>query len=96
MASVANAPRSGPRELARAVESGRRVGGGVHDDLSDDAPARVPRLTACDEEPSERIREDDAVRLRAVGVEMPESLGDAAPGSDGSRQLERCPPGPAP
>jgi hypothetical protein len=32
----------------------------------------------------------------ADGVEMPQRLGDPAAGSDGSSQLERCPPGPAP
>jgi hypothetical protein len=55
----------------------------------------VARLTTCDEEPSERIREDDAVRLRAMGVEMAQGLGDPAARSDGSSQLQRCPPGPA-
>ena len=74
----------------------RRVGRGIHDDLPDDAPARMPRLTARDEEPGQRIREDDTVRLRAVGVEMPEGLGDAAAGSDGASQLKRCTPGPTP
>ena len=72
----------------------RSVGRGIHDDLPYDAPARMPRLTARDEEPGQRIREDDTVRLRAVGVEMPEGLGDTAAGSDGASQLERCPPGP--
>ena len=73
-----------------------RIGRGVHHDLADDPPARVARLAARDEESRQRVGEDDAVRLRAVGVEMAKSLGDPAAGSDGSSQLERCPPGPAP
>jgi hypothetical protein len=84
------------RDRAPGALLPRRVGRGVHDDLADDAPARVARLAARDEESRQRVGEDDAVRLRAVGVEMAKSLGDPAAGSDGSSQLERCPPGPAP
>src|SRR4051794_16466887 len=49
----------------------RRIGRGLHDDLADDSPARVARFAARNEKPSQRVREDRAVRLRAVGIEMP-------------------------
>jgi len=73
-----------------------RVRRGVHDDLAEDSPARVPRLAASHEEPSQRVRDDGTLGLRAVGVEMPEGLGNPAAGCDGLSELDCCALAPAP
>ena len=49
--------------------SPRRVGRGVHDDLPDDAPARMAGLAPGDEEAGQGVRDDGAVGLGTVGVE---------------------------
>jgi hypothetical protein len=84
------------RDRAPCALLPRSVGRGVHDDLADDAPAGVPGLAARDEESGQRVRDDGAVGLRAVCVEMPEGLGDTAAGGDGSGQLQCCALTPAP
>ena len=59
------------RDRAPGALLPRRVGRGVHDDLPDDAPARMAGLAPGDEEPGQGVRDDGAAGLRPVGVEMP-------------------------
>jgi hypothetical protein len=47
-----------------------RIGGRVHDDLTDDSPARVVRITPRDEKPSQRIRHALGSRIGRVPVQM--------------------------
>jgi hypothetical protein len=48
----------------------RRIGGRVDDDLTDDSPAGVVRITARDEKPRERIRHALGSRIGRVAVQM--------------------------
>ena len=66
-----------------------RVGGGVHDDLTHDAPAGVMGLAAGDEEAREGFRQHWGVRLIAACVEMAQRFADVAAVFDGPRQLPR-------
>jgi len=65
------------------------VGGGVHDDLTHDAPAGVMGLAAGDEEAREGFCQDRSVRFVAARVEMAQRLADVAAVFDGPRQLPR-------
>jgi hypothetical protein len=84
------------RDRAPGALLPRCIGRGVDHHLADDPPTGVARLAPRDEEPGERVGDDDAVGLGAVGVEMPEGLGDPAAGGDGSGQLDCRPPGRVP
>ena len=77
------------RDRAPGAALPRRVGGGVHDDLAHDAPARVMGLAARDQEAGERFGENGRIRLLAVGVEVAERLADALAAFDGARELTR-------
>jgi len=48
----------------------------------------VAGLAASHEEPRECIRDDRAIALRALRIEMPQRLADTSPGIDGPGQLE--------
>ena len=65
------------------------IGGGVHDDLTHDAPAGVMGLAAGDEEAREGFCQDRSVRFVAARVEMAQRLADVAAVFDGPRQLPR-------
>jgi hypothetical protein len=71
----------------------RRVGRGVNDDLTHDAPARVMGLAASDEEARERFGEDGRVRLGASRIQVTQRFADVAAISNGARELTRGPAG---
>jgi hypothetical protein len=71
----------------------RRVGGGVHHDLTHDAPARVMGLAASHKEARERFGEDGGVRFFASRVEVAQRFADVAAVSDGASELSRGPAG---
>jgi hypothetical protein len=52
-------------------------------------------LTACDQEPRERVREQRRTGLRAVRVEVAQRLADVAAVIDGARKLTRSSPRPS-
>ena len=81
------------RDGAAGARLPRRVGGGVHDDLAHDAPARVMGLAASDEEARERFGEDGGVRFCAARVQVAQRLADVAAVSDGASELSRGPAG---
>jgi len=70
-----------------------RVGGGVHNDLTDHPPARVVRLAAGDEKLGKRLGDDDRVALRPTLIKMAQRRGDITTLPDGSSKLECGPPG---
>jgi hypothetical protein len=76
------------RDRATRTLLPRSVGHRVHDDLTDDSPARMAGLAAADEEPRQRVGDDGTVGLGPVGVEMAQCLADAAAGGDGPGQLQ--------
>lgn len=56
----------------------RRVGRRVNDDLPEDSPTRVVRITARNQKPCERLCHSQCFRLRAMAVEMPQRRPDIA------------------
>jgi hypothetical protein len=75
------------RDGAARAPLPRRVGGGVDDDLADDAPPGVARLAAADEEARERLGDEVRVGLGAVGIEVAQRLADAAAAADRAGEL---------
>jgi hypothetical protein len=79
----------------RALLPGR-VGGGLDDDLAHDAPARMMRFAAGDQEAGERLRQDRRVGLCAVGVEEAQGFADGTPVLDLACEFSCPAAGPSP
>lgn len=68
---VGDQPHGSPRAFLPG-----RIGGGVHDNLTDDPPAGVVRVAASDEKPGQRLGDSGRAWLGTVAVEMPERSAD--------------------
>jgi hypothetical protein len=77
------------RDRAASTLLPRRIGGRVHNHLADHPPARMVRVTACNQEARESLSYTRGPGLGAVAVQVSQRIADTATIIHGPRQLSR-------